>query len=87
MNEVQHYKEHRDQQWSAWVISDWAKLIVAIRFVQEAKRLNQMHSYIREEAPPEFYAISDSLKEPQSCMTSYLTCTINCESSCTFLQR
>ena len=71
MNEVQHYKEHRDQQWSAWVICDWAKLVVAIRFVQEAKRLNQMHSYIREEDiiyPPEFYAISDSLKEPQSCM-------------------
>ena len=70
-NGVRKREFHRDQQWSAWVICDWAKLVVAIRFVQEAKRLNEMHSYIREEDiiyPPEFYAISDSLKEPQSCM-------------------
>ena len=49
---VQYYDEPGNEQWPAQenvrAISDWAKLIVTIRFLQKKKQLNQMLQVLQE---------------------------------------
>ena len=60
----QHYNKHRHQRRSACVISNWAKLFVAFRFVQESKRLNHMYQiWLKSPEDPE--PESESLEDPE----------------------